>query len=37
LEAFEMQDQSCVVALIIAGTLLIGSVIAYAKGDIFID
>jgi hypothetical protein len=32
-----MQDQSCVVALFAAGTLFVGSVIAYLKGDIFIS
>ena len=30
-----MQDQSCSIALIAAGTLLVGSIIAYLKGDIF--
>jgi hypothetical protein len=32
-----MQDQSCIVALIAAGTLFVGSVIAYVKGDIFLN
>lgn len=32
-----MQDQSCVIALVVAGTLLVGSVIAYVKGDIFLN
>ena len=32
-----MQDQSCIIALTVAGTLLVGSVFAYLKGDIFLS